>query len=98
MHTPGPWTVDDGAQDHPGMHPVVRDASGKCIADVGNAEDWVRAKSEWEANAHLIAAAPNLLALARELLEALEENVPASLYERQNGSLRELVERARKSV
>ena len=68
-HTPGPWIV---AEDQ------VGDDDGNVIADVTRYNEWnttegiVTKEMPWEANAHLIAAAP-------ELLEALKELYNASL-------------------
>lgn len=81
MHTPGPWRVDtdDDNEDHPGMHPVVRGWDGnKCVADVGNGEDWEKAKPEWLANARLIAAAPDLLDALDELLSSVRAHNEAN--------------------
>ena len=66
-HTPGPWVRDDGG----GLKGDVRAASGKWIAlcwGIGNAKNPYREeyKAVCDANARLIAAAP-------ELLEALEQ-------------------------
>ena len=64
-HTPGPWIV---AEDQ------VGDDDGNTIADVTLFNEWnttegiVTKEMPWEANARLIAAAP-------ELLEILEESV-----------------------
>jgi len=63
-HTPGPWIV---AEDQ------VGDDDGNVIADVTLYNEWntpegiVTKEMPWEANARLIAAAPEML----ELLEAL---------------------------
>jgi len=59
-HTPGPWTVDDGAL------PIQVSARGldKLVADVGGQLSY--RQGDDEPNALLIAAAP-------ELLEALEK-------------------------
>lgn len=62
-HTPGPWT--HGAHAHAG-EPVITDAHGHNIAFC-NAD-----RPEDEANARLIAAAPDLLAALSGLLELTE--------------------------
>lgn len=62
-HTPGPWTFDDnmGCRD-------IRGADGKPIASThGLAND-----DEDQANARLIAAAPELLAALKTALKCIE--------------------------
>lgn len=61
-HTPGPWKMHSniGRKSEPG---VIADAAPCIIAIMGNHKEW---PVEAEANARLIAAAP-------ELLEALED-------------------------
>ena len=56
-HTPGPWKVKDG---------VIYCADGIPPFDATHTR--IDGKGEWEANVHLIAAAPDLLAA----LEAVE--------------------------
>lgn len=58
FYTPGPWSLIR-PDDHPGMKPRI-ETREKLVAEVGNAEDWQDAFDEWEANACLIAAAPDL--------------------------------------
>jgi len=59
-HTPGPWEVSRGA----GSDPLSIEAPAKTIAHVKHATDM----QTTDANAHLIAAAPEML----EMLEELE--------------------------
>ena len=66
MHTPGPWKIFDGwgaSRDRPVVVDSIPDIDGKCVANcichVASSND------NAEANARLIAAAP-------DLLEALE--------------------------
>lgn len=54
--TPGPWTAEVG----PTQVRVYGGPDKQLIAVVGNAEHWVDAIDEWEANAHLTAAALEL--------------------------------------
>jgi hypothetical protein len=72
-HTPGPWTIDlDYDRDgHHGINSEARmwKAVAECSANTLGAAKV--SQDEAEANAHLIAAAP-------ELLEALEEVVAIS--------------------
>lgn len=59
-HTPGPW----GVQGH-GNDADVYVADKEIVAWVGDPFD----KKETEANAHLIAAAPDMLAMLEEIRE-----------------------------
>ena len=66
-HTPGPWGVSDAGTSR-GSVMVSAGSAGKwrgmiAQADAGN---YARSQSEGVANAHLIAAAPDLLALAKQ--------------------------------
>ena len=71
-HTPGPWFIDDESQA--GYKPTIVNKAAKhgtaedhiYICDVrGPGRDWKTPSKKTEANAHLIAAAP-------EMLEALK--------------------------
>lgn len=59
-HTPGPWDAR-----WPKFDSVIVDADERVIATVSFSD---HADSECEANAHLIAAAPDLLEMARLLI------------------------------
>ena len=65
--TPGPYTCDP----MPGPHQPRIEGNGKLIAVVGNAENWVEAKAEWEANAQLFTAAPDMYDALESLCAAL---------------------------
>ena len=54
-HTPGPWTMRSGS-----IWGTSKDPDGEYIC-----EPWGRTHAETEANGRLIAAAPDLLALAK---------------------------------
>ena len=69
-HTPGPWTVENGKRARGYMTAVMRD--GFAIADVPCLRGDPYDDDEADANAHLIAAAPDLLAALQETLRALE--------------------------
>lgn len=75
-HTPGPWTLT-----HPGRLLFVIDAGPIHIADAfakvdgGTSERYVL-QPEAEANARLIAAAPELLAALRDLMKSCENWAP----------------------
>lgn len=66
--TPGPWTFE--MPDSLGVTEIVRpveDGEWEYIATMGTTHD------NWEANAKLICAAPDLLAGAKDLFEKLPE-------------------------
>lgn len=58
-HTPGPWALEFGAHDA-AIH------AGGTIAMIDDT------MTGWQANARLIAAAPDLLAAAEKALQAIE--------------------------
>ena len=65
-HTPGPWFAG-AAQWHRGSGPykVPISGGGKTIANVLTWQDWRESGMNTEANARLIAAAPELLEFAK---------------------------------
>jgi hypothetical protein len=73
-HTPGPWQADEGAgnRNADGSHPwEVCACAGPPFGD--DTEIIVLAERVTEANARLIAAAPELLAACRAALEHFAE-------------------------
>ena len=64
MHTPGPWNWDSSVWDYDPENdaPWLIDAEAKRVL-------WGGIKCDSEADAHLIAAAPDLLAVLREALD-----------------------------
>lgn len=69
-HTPGPW--------HPTNHPKlatgeVRSAGGIWVARVHQRDGEGSMDPECVANTHLIAAAPDMLADAKDLLDLLDD-------------------------
>jgi hypothetical protein len=73
QHTPGPWLVDFGETTS------VRLSDGSRVASVAHLRLYSRAAaSEVAANAHLIAAAP-------DMLEALKVAAKAELYDPATG-------------
>lgn len=62
-YTPGPWYWADNVPDAPKNHCIIVDADGFTIAEPSPMN---------EADARLIAAAPELLAALRDLLSATE--------------------------
>lgn len=76
-HTPGPWHVeDDGTVQHQGGMVICVPSYAEdfpCLTeDEGHSEEEVRAEvdAECDANAVLIAAAPDLLSALRDLCDA----------------------------
>ena len=67
-HTPGPWSVETKGSRH-----FIDGADKLTVAYVDRAG--VRERQTYEANAQLIAAAPDLLAALVEMLEASERPV-----------------------
>lgn len=66
-HTEGPWMLSFG---------TIHDKKGQVIAFIEDRGDCVPSESEREANAALIAAAPELLDMLRELVQAAYDEVP----------------------
>ena len=83
-HTPGPWTITDEMMGPKGDYDaaiMARDGMtyiGGIVGDDrhGSADQWDSAVpvAEAQANARLIAAAPDLLSLLREVAECAEQN------------------------
>jgi hypothetical protein len=65
-HNPGPWRVDGQANDMAGSA-IIRDAGGFPVAST---RSWV--KEQHEANARLVAAAPDLLEAAKSQVANIE--------------------------
>lgn len=64
--TASPWTAHlIGNQWEPRIH---SDATGELLAVVGNADDDPGVREEWEANANLMAAAPEMLEALKAIL------------------------------
>ena len=69
-HTPGPWKPACGARGTTCRHPAILCDGGQ----VGNAT-WQGSEAATDANARLIAAAPDLLEALRGLLAAVQHSV-----------------------
>lgn len=73
-HTPGPWSVDDDPRH--GLNTLILDRRNDIVASTADScmtdSDLAIAGSECEANARLIAAAPDLLAACEAMLPHLE--------------------------
>lgn len=70
QHTPGPWKYDRGFILAPNRNGIDRDVY---IADIAREDEEGRVVSgeEQSANGSLLAAAPDMLAMLRQALEAL---------------------------
>lgn len=69
QHTPGPWTLDPEGE----VAVTVEGADGSTVCDV-HREAGVARDPRGDANANLITAAPELLALLREVAECADAN------------------------
>lgn len=70
-HTPGPWVVVPGIKSGPEeTPPSIHTEPGRLIASMGYSITEMAQNAE--ANAHLIAAAPDLLRALEEILGLLE--------------------------
>lgn len=80
-HNPGPWRVDGQAHDMAGSA-IIHDVNGFPVAST---RSWI--KEQHEANARLVAAAPDLLEACKRQVanieQWLETGVPASADESQ---------------
>jgi hypothetical protein len=72
-HTPGPWTIAKSGE-HIAIrgNPQTTNMVNSDLARCGGPKSWLD-ESEVEANASLIAAAPDLLAACREILRIARE-------------------------
>ena len=75
-HTPAPWTVRDGHEHSEDCPLNVWATDGRIVAAVVGMGDYLLepATEEGQANARLIAAAPDLLAALRDLLAGMEQH------------------------
>ena len=69
-HTLGPWEASEGYPSD--IWRVDMPSRGYSVVVSRAEEDWDMAVEEVQANAHLIAAAPELLALAERLAETVK--------------------------
>lgn len=67
-HTPGPWTL---RYDHPNPRPCERPTLGTVVGPDGDGvgEGWGNDAEEAEANARLIASAPEMLVALRDIMD-----------------------------
>jgi hypothetical protein len=74
-HTPGPWIVVDEKRISGSPCKTIRRADGKSAYDIAVIGDRMPSAAQWEPNARLIAAAPELLhALSALLFHAQNSN------------------------
>lgn len=89
QHAPGPWF-----QTYPR---VICDASGVGIASSGLLSDEKRSQAEQEANARLIAAAPELLAALKrveEIIRSGDDLSKESHYGQEHNQIRAAIAKA----
>jgi hypothetical protein len=67
-HTPGPWSVEPYSRDSGHQITVPLKIDNVCIAIAPDLWDCDGGRATCEANAHLIAAAPDLLAALKEVV------------------------------
>lgn len=67
-HTPGPWTITRESDTHP---LAIQTAEGT----VAYVRHMGRPDPEWQANARLIAAAPELLAALESMVDMFERHI-----------------------
>ena len=81
-HTTGPWQVRQNAETP--LYVAAKARHGfVCVADIWGVEEQSEIDSEARANARLIAAAPDLLDMARSARNAFEERISCLREERQ---------------
>ena len=84
-HTSGPWASNAGRRGH---WPTVTGPDGKIIANVNPASGIDSVTMPGDANARLIAAAPDLLAVLQELEESSYYYwVPSGIVARIKGAI-----------
>lgn len=89
-HTPGPWVITDGPSQQTHHIRPVSEAKKLHLIPIA----WVAKLNDGEANARLIAAAPDLLAALKEIAEwddeagkLGEDGLPLTLYRTVNALL-----------
>ena len=81
-HTTGPWQVRQNAETP--LYVVAKASHGfVCVADIWGMEEQRNIDDEARANARLIAAAPDLLDMARSARNAFEERISCLREERE---------------
>ena len=101
-HTPGPWVVDargGGVVRSDAPETERQFARGKGRPQVAVAVGMSdRPEGEWEANARLIAAAPELLALARLVVSETTEDENGNMPPHPHDALLTLLDAARAAI
>lgn len=76
QHTPGPWNCEQPGNTLP-LSGIVRDKNNNPVCDCTYIENRiVKNRAEEDANARLIAAAPELLEALKEATALLDEHEP----------------------
>ncbi len=86
-HNPGPWRVDGQAHDMAGSA-IIRDAGGFPVAST---RSWI--KEQHDANARLVAAAPDLLKELKVFVDIIALYYPA-IFESEIRSAKEAIAKA----
>lgn len=88
-HTEGPWVVIDRSKAQSPW--IVGTIEGDSIADCEPPGPWMSSHTA-DANARLVAAAPDLLAVLRAMSEAPEEQPICAWYGAIKGAIRKATE------
>lgn len=95
-HTPGPWkTAEFGIENH---ERITITSGQKTICNTGDESRLLISLEEARANAHLIAAAPEMLEAAEALLERLNHlssNAAKHVFHKQFDDLANVIAKAR---
>lgn len=75
-HTPGDWAVNWRSQEDDSQYFDIEDYNGNTVCKVESYDASEEFQEEGKANARLIAAAPDLLAVCENAVRILEHNCP----------------------
>ena len=79
-HTPGPWTIGRSADNTPAVCVPCPNSSGFVVAHINRLPKLGLVKGDVDANARLIAAAPEMLEALLHVQRILEGSALESLY------------------
>ena len=97
-HTPGPWRILDPSSPVPHEHVRVVVGKGRTARDTVASAAAYRRAEECEANARLIAAAPDLLEALRVITSHAQETYPHFESERGQRDIAAALEAIRKAT